>query len=121
MEILDLLVAVLPPWIEKQMNRRKDADAAVSAVLEASTATTAYAADTQNAPRQRDRELELTKLWTAASVAIRRIDPEFAQLLHMKAEYWCDPTRWSDEDVRRAGISLKDVKARARSFLGGAL
>ncbi len=53
------------------------------------------------------------------AVALRHHDPDFAETLDMKAHYWCDRTQWSDADIRRAGIPLKDIRARARSLLRG--
>jgi hypothetical protein len=45
----------------------------------------------------------------------------FAQQLDMKAQSWTDPESWTESEVKRAGIAIADVQARARALLGGEL
>lgn len=101
--------------------RNAQADAAVRAVLVAANATTAYIVDWENGNRDREKEHELVRLWSEAAAAIRHHDRDFAFKLDMKARYWADPDTWNEDDVKRAGIALKDVAARARSLLGGGI
>jgi hypothetical protein len=108
-------------FIERSHHKTQTADAVVKAVLLAVNETEAYIADWKQDRRDRERELVLVRLWTDAAVAIRRDDREFAQTLQMKAQYWADPVNWTAADVKRAGIGIRDIAAKARSYLGGAI
>lgn len=65
---------------------------------------------TRDSPRQ-----ELADLWSEASLAILEVDPEFAERLRMKAEYWTDPHEW--QDIRGLDISIGSVARAARDLL----
>jgi hypothetical protein len=64
----------------------------------------------QDAPRE-----ELVSLWSDASLAISDINPEFANDLRFKAEFWTDPTGWTDQPG--LDISIDTVARKARDLL----
>lgn len=108
-------------WLDRRGTAHQRADASVKAILLAVNETKAYISDRHRGSHARDRERLLVQLWTDAAVSIRRQDPEFAQLLQMKAEYWANPENWTDADVRRAVIGIEVVAGRARALLGGGI
>jgi len=65
----------------------------------------------------RDREARLSRLWSEAAVELREIDPDLAKRCLLKGEYWADPTRWTDQQIADARISLKELFDRARELL----
>ncbi len=67
----------------------------------------------QDTPKQ-----ELADLWSTASLAILEVDPDFADRLRRKAEYWTDPMAWHDEPG--VDISIDSVANTARDLLGRA-
>lgn len=117
MSLMTEAIGQIGRWLDRLARRRDRADDAVKAVLLAMNQTKAYIADWENDKRSRVRERSLVRLWTEAAVAIRRSDPEFAETLQMKAEYWASPENWTSTDVQRAGIGIKRVAAKARALL----
>jgi len=107
-------------WLDRRARRAEREDAAVKAVLLAVNETKLYIASLDRGePKRRDQERLLVQLWTDSAVAIRRSDPDLAERLQMKAEYWADPENWSDDDVRAAMIGIETVATRARALLVG--
>lgn len=63
------------------------------------------------------QEQKLSRHWLAAATAVRAIDPELSGRCQMKAEYWADPTTWSQEDLKRARILISQVKHEATRLI----
>lgn len=93
-------------------------DSAVEAVLRAVNETSRYIADS-TAIRRRSRadEVALVRLWQQAALELRRTDPALSRRLQMKAEYWADPSSWTEREIARADIYLDDIKRIARQML----
>ena len=59
----------------------------------------------------------MVELWQAASVHVRRTDPDLAYRLQDKAEYWANPENWSDEEIIGNGIQIGKIADEARKLL----
>jgi ATP-dependent protease HslVU (ClpYQ) peptidase subunit len=67
--------------------------------------------------RNLETEAKLSRLWTAASVKLRRFNHDLAVRSMMKGDYWANPEEWTDRDIRRARIQIDSVFREARRLL----
>ncbi len=120
MSVLFDAISQIGDWLDRGARRAEREDAAVKAVLLAVNETKLYIASLDRGePHRREHERLLVQLWTDAAVAIRRSDPELAERLQMKAEYWADPENWTEHDIKSAAIGIETVATRARALLVG--
>jgi hypothetical protein len=106
-------------WITRRERKQERDDAAVRSVLTAVNTTKRYLARRERGdPIDLDAEAELVELWTSAAVHIRRTDPDLAQRLLQKADYWTNPENWSDEDVIANGIRIEEIADEGKHLLG---
>jgi hypothetical protein len=69
--------------------------------------------------RRRGREAALSRLWMKASVKLRDVNHELAEICMLKGAYWASPDTWTDADVFRARIEIHQVIIAARKLLIG--
>jgi len=107
-------------WITRKERQRERDDAAVKAVLTAVNKTKEYIAGLDRGEHiDRMAEAKLVKLWTTASVHIRRTDPDLAVRLQMKAEYWTNPENWTDKEIADNRIQIDEIAKEGRRLLSG--
>ena len=105
-------------WITRSERKQERDDAGVRNVLIAVNTTKSYLARRERGePIDRGAEAELVTLWTTASVNIRQTDPDLAQRLQIKAEYWTNPENWSDEEIVSNGILIEEIAEEGRQLL----
>ena len=68
--------------------------------------------------RNIEAEEELSRLWLEASVEVREFSPNLAMRCFEKAGYWSDPEQWTDEEIKRANISLNGMLESAKKLIG---
>ena len=91
---------------------------AVRALQQAAIQTNLYeAALRKGNSRDGNREGTLAGLWGAAASDFYRLDPELAERLQLKAEYWTDPDAWTSEQIMSARISLQQITELTRQVL----
>ncbi len=66
----------------------------------------------------RDKEYELTELWSEASIKARYASKELGILLKGKSEYWADSIVWSHEEVVEKGIDFDSIDKQINDLLG---
>ncbi|KNZ31758.1 MAG: hypothetical protein AD742_14780 [Methylibium sp. NZG] len=66
----------------------------------------------------REKEYELAKLWTTASIQAQRFFGELSQLGADKAEYWTSQLKLPDDLLASKGIDLVSVEAKFKALLG---
>ena len=105
-------------WITRKERKQERDDAAVLSVLTAVNATKGYLARRKRGEGT-DREVEanLVELWTAASVHIRRSDPDLAMRLQDKADYWTNPENWTANEVVQNGIQIDAIAEEGKRLL----
>ena len=59
--------------------------------------------------RIQEKEDELRELWNNAHVELRQIDNDLANRCFVKAEFWIEPEKWSDEKVEEYNIKLDSM------------
>ncbi len=105
-------------WITRSERKQERDDAAVRSVLTAVNTTKRYLARRERGePIDREAEAELVELWTAASIHIRRTDPDLAIRLQDKADYWTNPENWTVEEIADNGIRIDDIAEEGRRLL----
>ena len=102
-KLLDLLDQVK----RGQISKNKEVDEALKKTHEALVETQSYliAGTEQN----RDTELNLAKLWYAASIPMRHVNKEFANIIHEKGGYWSNPESWNDLASGDIDITIENV------------
>ena len=117
-ELIELLTNSLGPIATASKENEKKKDLALRAVSYALDETYLYYRDMRNGHlKDRDREAQLVKLWSAAAIPLRHFDLELANICDRKSEYWIDPESYNDEDVEKLGIRLGDVRSAYRKLM----
>jgi hypothetical protein len=119
--VLKSLPALLEPLSKlrlQQAGKKEAFRAAVKSMQAAVVATKTYLADVErHHDVGRHRETKLAELWAEASLAFMNVRPEITERLQLKAEFWTDPSAWTREQVREAGISLNAKAELLRQLL----
>ena len=95
---------------EKQ---RKEAFQAIYLAL---TETRKYLKDNCEKP-DRDRELELSKLWATSAIKSRRFCDDMVCPSSNKAMYWASELKWPHEIVLDKGIDLESIEAKIKQLI----
>lgn len=107
-------------WLTRRERKQERDDAAIQSVLVAVNKTKTYIARLDRGEADdHSAEAELVALWITAPVHIRRTDPDLANRLQMKAEYWTNPSKWEDRDVGDNRIRIDQIADEARRLLSG--
>ena len=116
--VVEKLIGLLDPLIQIKKDRRELADSALNAISQALNETLLYYRDIEAGHAIDDqREAQLVRLWSAAAIPLRHIDPELADICEYKSEYWVNPRSWDNQQVERLGIGLENVRDRYRAML----
>jgi hypothetical protein len=67
-------------------------------------------------PKCEDTEMQLSRYWSAASIPIRQIDVEFADVCEHKSRYWLNPDSWDQRKIARYKIQLTSVASKVRQL-----
>lgn len=94
----------LPESDEKQQK----AFAACEAIQSAANKTTGFLQ--QNTRKSLSSNLDLSAVWMDAAAAVRDLDNEMYERLLSKAEYWSNPSGWTNEKVDKANIRLDALR-----------
>jgi hypothetical protein len=125
--MIELLAGSLEKFVEfcvkfsnKKVNaKRQDVDDALRAVQIALNETQIYyALRDRGMPRNDEKEVRLSRYWSAASIPLRHIDPDFAERCEHKSLYWLNPDDWSDTKVGQYKIRLISVAKSVRALRG---
>lgn len=101
-----------------QQERRELGDNALRSVSYALDETYFYYRDIEaGKPRDEERELQLSKYWSAAAIPMRHIDKDLALTCDCKAEYWVNPNHWDSDKIDETGIALEKVRNQYRRLL----
>ena len=106
---------------QEQHELQRNEAAAVRALYNAVNETRLYVrrlgeAGYRSPNRDFEREDHLSRLWMEAYFALRKISPNLAHKCMVKSGYWQEPERWSEAQVRVAGIKLDSICEEARSL-----
>jgi len=105
--------------IAKEDARRDEAayQEALTKIFKAANSTQNYLANRVVQGQNREKEEDLSWLWTEAGLALRKFDHELADRCLIKGQYWTSPDNWTDEQVQSANIKLERVFSEARALI----
>ena len=94
--------------------QEKQKEVAFTAVMTAIVATKAYLRDLKDDENlsSRQKELELSDLWLAASESIRKIDRQLFKSAQVKALAWADRDEWAKAQSNASTVKLDDLLAQ---------
>ena len=91
---------------------------AMVALYESVDATGRYLAEWQNGTvRNRSRERTLANSWRNAANAMMSIDPDLANRLRVKGDYWLNPDEWTQKWVDSQRIGFESVRAELDALM----
>ncbi len=99
----------------KQKEKKTQSYEAIEAIYEAANETTVFFQECMRKVEKPNKDL--SKIWMDAAKKVRDIDEQLYFRLLGKAEYWSDPTIWTDEKITKANISLDSIKSDAKQIL----
>jgi len=80
--------------------------------------TNEYISERDNGKRRnKKREMAIAKLWQIASVPLRVIDADFADICFDKGNYWMRPEAWDNQRIERTGIAIERVMKETKKLL----
>ncbi|MHB8868729.1 MAG: hypothetical protein ACYC6T_05880 [Thermoleophilia bacterium] len=116
--LFDKVLAVIGLIRSGKKERSGKVDRALMALYTALAETKAYITEQEGgAPRDRQRESQLARLWQTASIPLREIEPELAERCFEKGGFWMDSDTWDAERIRSKGIAIESVFEATRSVL----
>lgn len=119
------LLEQLEKWIGKlsaiKVKRKAEEDAALKAFLNALTETQVYLGriETNASAIKRIDEENLARLWSAAAIAVRSVNPELAQHCLIKGEHWAQTPEWRQNmpETKKSRIKIKAMMRQANELL----
>ena len=95
---------------EGKIKRNQQVDTALEKTYEALLSTQEYVNELKTEAQDNKREMELARLWIAASIPLRHVDMELSQICGMKGSYWSQSNSWRALATGKADISLSNVE-----------
>ena len=112
------LVELLKYFRDEDHWESEKKDAALNAIRDALQETKVYITRLNNGSEEdRDKEIELSNLWSKASIATRHVDRELAKRLGTKGNYWLAPETWTLDDIYEEDIKLERIDAELSEML----
>lgn len=109
---------ILKLWREEEYRKSEKEEEALFAIRDALQATKTYAAQVREGRlRDRERELELSYLWSKAAVHARHLSSDLSYRLGEKGDYWLEPESWTADAIFNAGISIEQIDAELSKLL----
>jgi hypothetical protein len=116
--VASLIVSVIALFPRDKRQRTQDQQEALLAVSEAYHETAAYLTDRQSKGRERGREWGIAQKWHAAAILLERYDPNLADRLHVKSQFWHDGGTWDSKAIEEANIALTRIWQEVKELLG---
>lgn len=87
----------------------KQVDLALKETHVALVATQAYLRRNSDSSRDPEKESELSGLWYSASIPMRHVNVELADILNVKGGYWSNPDVWNELASENIDITIENV------------
>ena len=114
-KILDVIGLVR----ENKLAKKQEKKEALIAIVDALQQTQRYIkAREQGAPRDIDREWNISEIWRGASISVSNIDKTLAGACWEKGGYWMAPDAWSKEMVAAKGIAISQLEEKIPDLMG---
>lgn len=117
--MLDKTLSTIIQIFEENKNRkRKQMRLFLKAALEALTETRIYIGHNV---RDRTKEERLARLWSKVALTAQPLNPDLAGRYQIKANYWANPDRWTDEEIEEAKIEIERIEKEINNYFKGKL
>ena len=75
----------------------------------------------KKAPNIRDpkEEEKLSDFWSEVATAAWPLNPDLAQRCYLKANYWADTERWTEEQSKSTRIKISEMEDEIGKLFGG--
>lgn len=113
--IFDKILNVIGLVKAGELQRNKEIDSALSAIHKALIETQSYLRRKNS--RNTDKEYQLSELWYQASIPLRHVDKELANICNLKGGYWSNPDAWNELRAGKYEIALNNVEEKIRELL----
>jgi len=108
-EIADALKWLIEKRIEAKTRKKQQYGEALDALCTALNQTLIYLGDNSSG-KKRHQQVHLVDAWHKAAIKLQPIKPRLAWCCHIKADYWANPKKWSEEDLKKARIKLPQIE-----------
>ena len=115
--VFDRLREIVVGWRAGNQMRSQQRVEALACFLRALNETEIYFGTSRVLGRDRRREEELSRLWTATSQMFRHFDADLATRCETKGCYWADPVGWSIEELIQARVNIMDMRSTLHDLL----
>lgn len=117
-EVLSLLKYVYEEYKNHKDHKREQQDEFLNSASEALRQTLIYIG---REPYERDRqkEEELSRLWSKVALTARPFNPDLAGRCQIKGDYWANPERWTDEQLDAAKIEIGLMEKEIGNLFSG--
>lgn len=118
--IFDKVLNVLGLIRDGKIQRDNKIDSSLHALYAALAETKAYVVSLNSgAKKNREKEYNLARLWHDASVPLRNIDQELAEICFLKGSYWLEPEAWTEAKIQKNQMALDNVFEKTKVLLVG--
>jgi len=95
--------------------RDEKIDTALNQIYKALTQTQSYIH--RESERNKDKEYQLSELWYRASIPLRHVDKELANICYLKGGYWSSADTWTALETGEYDIDLSNVEYKIHELL----
>ncbi len=113
--IFDKILNIIGLVKSGKLERDEKIDKALEEIHKALIQTQSYLH--REGARDTDIEYRLSKLWYQASVPLRHVDRELANICNLKGGYWSSPDAWDDLSTGEYDIAITNVETKIRELL----
>jgi hypothetical protein len=116
--VTDGLLGLLKNIREDRVQSQAQKDQALAAIIASANETKIYLMRIQhNGKRDRKTEEQLSRLWAAAAIPVRKINKDLAERCFLKSDYWLNPEYYTARDIEKFRIGVEQVYEEARNML----
>ena len=119
LSLFDKILNIIGLVKEGKLQRDEQIDSALNQTHKALIETQAYVHRAGIDNRDPDKESELANLWYQASIPLRHVDQELANICNLKGGYWSHSEAWKNLESDEYDIALSNVEKKVRAILNG--
>ena len=113
--IFDKILNIIGLVKSGKLQRDDKIDSALKQIHKALVETQSYLR--RNEERDTDKEFKLSELWYQASIPLRHVDKELANICNLKGGYWSNRDAWDDLKTGEYDIAISNVEEKIRDLL----
>lgn len=115
--IIEGLKTLLEYFAGERHRHSDQRDSALAALYSALNETKLYLREREDGRRDRQREEQLSRMWLAAAIPLRRFNEDLAVRCLEKSDFWVNPEQWFDDDIRTKRIGIESLTNDAHALM----